>query len=359
MQLEPSQTVVLLASRLRDAKLRWQTVVDSIGVGVDKANAADAETPCTVQPHSSKSPDLSGCRECPAVESRFQLSHDNLSAADNEIQRGRCLLLATISALRTAAEAALDRAETSEVTALECLAAAEAAEQSQAATLKQLQVAKNEQAAILKQLQAAKNNQSMEQSIELRIRDSVTAGVKATIRAVSQEATAELRAATEEIRRLRADCCSSSCSSSRDVHASVCEKIHVDFRGWRQEDGAIRPECHGCHVLTATDEAKLAHSGPAELRSYDNSGTSDIGAQQLWISGLDSSNARSNDAFFPSSLEGSLVRTNSKSNVADKTAPLPGPANSGVEHEFAPVRQQQQQKQQQLVRLARMARRRR
>lgn len=298
----------------------------SIDLGADKANIAVAEALCSSQPvHDGTvtvSPALLGCSRFSDIEPSLQQSCEDLSDIEDEIQRERRFLLATISALRKAAEAALDRAETAEVTALECLAAADAAEQSQAATLKQLQ--------------AAEKNQAMQQSIELRIRDSVTAEVHATISAVSQEATAELRAAVEEIRRLRADRSSSNydrcsrSSSSRDVHASGGTKSCVDCR---------------VHVHTAAKEAKMGHSCPVEFRSCDNAATT--AEAQLWINGLGSSDASDIDVFLPH--QDNSTSTNSESNTTQKASPLLGPFNATVTQEFAPAHKQQRHQQQQLL----------
>jgi len=298
----------------------------SIDLGADKANIAVAETLCSAQPvrdgTAAVSPALLGCRRFYDLEPSLQRSCEDLSDVEDEIQRERHFLLATISALRRAAEAALDRAETAEVTALECLAAADAAEQSQAATLKQLQ--------------AAEKSHAMQQSIELRIRDSVTAEVHATISAVSQEATAELRATVEEIKRLRADRSSSSndhssrSSSSRDVHANGGTKSCVDCRG---------------HEHTTAEEAKMGHSCPVEFRSCDNAATT--AEARLWISALGSSDASDIDVLLPH--QGNSTSTNSESNTTQKVSPLLRPFNATVTQEFAPAHKQQRHQQQQLL----------
>jgi len=118
----------------------------------------------------------------------------------------------------------------------------------------------------------------------------------------------------------------------------------VDCGDWRQKDRTIRPECPRCQ--TAADEAKLTHSCPAEFRCCDTSVKS-ITETPLWISGLRNSDASHKDVLFPSSSEGSLIRTNSDSSAAQKKALLPRPANAADNHEFAPVHQQQRQLQQQ------------
>jgi len=250
MRPGPSQTVCLLGLRLEEAKLRWQTIMASIDLGADKANIAVAETLCSAQPvrdgTAAVSPALLGCRRFYDLEPSLQRSCEDLSDVEDEIQRERHFLLATISALRRAAEAALDRAETAEVTALECLAAADAAEQSQAATLKQLQ--------------AAEKSHAMQQSIELRIRDSVTAEVHATISAVSQEATAELRAAVEEIRRLRADRSSSSSSSNDHSIRGNAEKAIPTRLLCSIEQRCQQPPHRRCNPLSAYHPKHFCHA---------------------------------------------------------------------------------------------------
>jgi len=102
---------------------------------------------------------------------------------EDEVWRERHLLMAVINNLRVVADAALDRAETAEE-------AAKAAERSEAAAVQRCR--------------AAESAQTMQSSIEARIRDSVVAEVHEAVRAASEEATVELRAAAAEIRRLRA-----------------------------------------------------------------------------------------------------------------------------------------------------------
>jgi len=92
-----------------------------------------------------------------------------------DLERERFLLLAAIDSLRQAADAALERAE----------------------------FAERSEAAAVQRLRAVENAQVMQQTFEARIKESVIEEVQAAIRAASSEATAELRAAAEEIKHLR------------------------------------------------------------------------------------------------------------------------------------------------------------
>merc|ERR1740123_567710 len=98
-------------------------------------------------------------------------------------------MLSAIEDVLKAAYSAFERAEAAETAASNRIVRAEAAE-------------KSEVAAMLR-LREAESAQATRHSIEAMIRDSVIAEVQVAIRAASEEVTTEMRAAAEELRRLR------------------------------------------------------------------------------------------------------------------------------------------------------------
>jgi len=125
--------------------------------------------------------------------------------AGNGLRNEQHLLVLAIDGLRKTAEAALERAEAAEADARKHRAVAEAAERSKAAELQRLREAGRVAASLFEEGQREREPQHgvVPQSLEARIADSVVAEVRAAVRAVSEEAAVELRAAAEELRRLR------------------------------------------------------------------------------------------------------------------------------------------------------------
>lgn len=180
------------------------------------------------------------------------------------VARERELLLAAIGGLSAAADAALRRAEAAEA-AVKQGKTAEAS-----ASTRRPQAAKVLSASGLVTTQrteaAAENMEDVppvsgathaepgafakdvgtaaaRRALEARIRDSVMAEVRDAVRAAAEEATAELRAAAEEIRRLRAgtptrglDCAGCTREAAAELRAAVEELRHLRG-GWR--DSAV------------------------------------------------------------------------------------------------------------------------
>lgn len=133
-----------------------------------------------------------------------QVAEGHHPDAGSGLRNEQHLLLQAIDGLRKTAEAALERAQAAEADARKHQAAAEAAERSKAAELQRLREAGRLAAALFEDGQREREPQrGVQRSFEARIADSVAAEVRAAVRAVSEEATVELRAAAEELRRLR------------------------------------------------------------------------------------------------------------------------------------------------------------
>mmetsp|Transcript_48459 Transcript_48459/g.96394 ORF Transcript_48459/g.96394 Transcript_48459/m.96394 type:complete len:423 (+) Transcript_48459:68-1336(+) len=157
-------------------------------------------------------------RESQATEGLCQGQH---LEAGSGMRNEQHLLLVAIDGLRKAAEAALDRAQAAEADALKHREAAEAVERSKAAELQRLREAGRLVAALFEDGQREKEQQCgvVQGSLEARIANSVVAEVRAAVRAVSEEAAVELRAAAEELRRLRTGVVSHSEDSAVPVLA--------------------------------------------------------------------------------------------------------------------------------------------
>jgi len=159
---------------------------------------------------------------------------------EDTVWRERHLLMAVINNLRSVADAALDRAETAEE-------AAKAAERSEAAAVQRCR--------------EAESAQTMQSSIEARIRDSVVAEVHEAVRAASEEATAELRAAASEIRRLRARPISVSGMSSAGLEPEA-EAVADEHAPMNE----LRTSC--CH-RPSTASKSVASSSSLAVRPAD------------------------------------------------------------------------------------------
>jgi len=149
------------------------------------------------------------------TETHVQPPAENGNPEDPEHER--LLLLAAIDNLRQAAEAALERAE--------------AAERSEAAAMQRLK--------------AAENVQVMQQKIEARIKGCVIEEVQAVIRAASSEATAELRAAAEEIKQLRLN----GTYVSTSYHDARLNSTSVAASQHGPDPAAASPASHGPVLL--------------------------------------------------------------------------------------------------------------
>jgi len=190
------------------------------------------------------------------------------------VERERSLLLAAITGLRDAADAAMQRAEAAEEMALQSAEAVKVAQAAEAAALQRAKAA-----------EAAEDSciSSLRRALKERLRDAVVSEVQAAVRSAAEEATAELRAAAEEIRRLRADACArsndavaldSSTRTMRDAAESAAA-------GTGDEQWAC-PE--SCASGRTSGHASAPESGDSSPAQHDAGGPEAFGARPALLS---------------------------------------------------------------------------
>lgn len=246
----------------RDGSLSQQALM-SMGSSASHSGSAAASSTALCEPLAVVTPRA----EVPPLATPRDLEGDSDGEAFT-IEREKCLLLAAISGLSATADAAVRRAEAAE------------------AAMRRKQTAETaEDASVL----------AAQQALEARIRDSVMLEVRDAVRAAAEEATVELRAAAQEIRRLRADAAAreartpSCAEASREAMAQMrsvmeelrrlrgagdpvseasCEACQVTERASGEEHWA------GCNLSTAPTSEGSSPTQPPESQALASEGLS-------------------------------------------------------------------------------------
>lgn len=188
------------------------------------------------------------------------------NATDSAVESERALLLAAINGLSAAADAAIRRAEAAEAAMRAAEARQEARQEVRQPPIAQRVVQDPCSAASMRALEA-------------RIRDSVMAEVKDAVRTAAEEATSELRAAAEEIRRLRAQAPADDERAKAPPEAS-CEKVQAmeemlqEIRRLRTSTSLSLGEDAACETEEATTARSTSEQQWAGLSRPSSGGSS-------------------------------------------------------------------------------------
>jgi len=238
---------------------------------MSQASASSSASDAVRMPSSSAS---AACPVLPLSTPREEAA----SGVRISIEEERNLLMEAISGLTVAADAALRRAEAAE-------AVVRRREADDALEAERLAVS---------EFQQDPRTVAMRRDLEVRIRESVMAEVRETVRAATAEATVELRAAAEEIRRLRAvapahdACARASAQASREAMADL-RSVVQELRSLREGETSSEANCEveegvghmvserhwaGCGLSTRATSGGSSPTQPVDSQALASEGLS-------------------------------------------------------------------------------------